>query len=539
MYLPGYSSHFAKSLVETLNKSLLRRLAARGKSTAEEPLREFDGQIERFFCEVLGIRCWSKMREIIRAYEDPEIKEIYIVACHGVSKTMTLAGLVDYHFSVKGSSVFTTAPTKRQVNELLWKQIRINRMKAATGYRLPGRVFSTPKMRVKNRPDWTSDGFSPKDQDSAQGPHQDNLLIAVDEAAGVPEWLWTAIKGWMTNPGCKLIAIGNPAMKDSYFRRQFFQALGRKGTIAIYINAHDSPNVSTWEDGTLKKPEEREDPIPGLASDQWLEDRAEEWGKDSPDYQMKALGKWLDSVDDRAIPMTWIWESFRLTDQLLRNGQLVIGDPDKVALDVARTGVDKCALGALRGRLVSVDKYWHEPDAMKTAEELHHFVASCPEDNKPESAAVDINAVGGPVADRANQLKKLHPTLWGRCRIKPIDWSAAPDDPKSAKNLVAELYLRLRRNLDPDKKETDRVLLPTEAMLAKVGLTRNQLAAQLNARKCHWDEYNIFHVESKKEMRKRQKELKGATSPDVADMIAALMDKRQKRRMKFAGGKAA
>ena len=515
------------------------RLAARGRASGDEPLKEFDGQIERFFSEVLGIKCWSKMREIIRAYEDPEIKEIYIVACHGVSKTMTIAGLAEYHFSVRGRSVFTTAPTSRQVNDLLWKQIRVNRMRADKTVKLPGRVLQTPKMRVKNRPDWSGDGFSPKDQDSAQGPHQDDLLILADEAAGVHEWLWTAIKGWMTNPGCKLIAIGNPAMKDSYFRRQFFQSLGRKGTVAIYINAHDSPNVSTWEDGTLKTPEEREEYIPGLASDEWLAERAEEWGKDSPEYQMKALGKWLESVDDRAIPMTWIWESFRLTDQLLRNGKLVVCDPSKVSLDVARTGNDKCALGALRDHLVTVDKYWHEPDAMKTAEELHHFIASCPANNKPESAAVDINAVGGPVADRANQLRRKHKELWGRCRVKEIDWSSTPDDPKSAKNLVAELYLRLRRALDPDRKEADRLLLPTEAMLAKVGLTRNQLAAQLNARKCSWDEYNIFHVESKKEMRKRQKELKGATSPDVADMIAALMDKRQKRKMKYAGSKAA
>lgn len=539
-----------------LSKSLLRHLQGRAKKNeGPKPIEAYQGRFRDFLWDAFEICTWSKMEEIAEAYEDPTVQEIYIVACHGVSKTMTTAALAEYHCSVMGYPVYTTAPTSRQVNDLLWNQIRTNRVEAQSRLKLPGRILETPEIKFGKDKRWTAKGFVPKDQNSAQGPHLDNLLILVDEAAGVPSWLWVAIKGWMTNPNNKLIAIGNPNTEESYFREQFHSQLGRPGTRAIYINAHHSPNVTTHKDGTPKKPEELEKtrkPIPALVSDRWLLERQNDWGIDSIDYQTKALGEWPEKVDDeRAIPMAWILAGFERTDKAIREGRLKIDEEavTKLALDVARTGKDKCALGSLRGRYAQIDRYWDEPDTMQTALVGHLMVGNC--NPKPLWLAIDGNAVGGGVVDRANQLRKEHPEIWGSCAVNEIDWGSTKADDKAKKKKtskqrptserhtktnVARLYHRLRRLLDPKRPEEELLYLPTEASLKRVGLTRVQFAAQLNARKCWWDEFGAFHVESKSAMKDRTKKMEGASSCDCADVLAMLTDDVviKKRGLRFA-----
>lgn len=527
-------------------------------ASPDQALSEYVGRPFDFFREVFDITGWSKMREMVDAYEDPDIEETWVAACHGVSKTMSYALLAEYHVNVMGYPCVTTAPTLRQCNDLIWQQMRDNRERAKERVILPGRILdSTPNMKGGVNRCWA---FVPKTQDSSQGIHLDNLLVIVDEAAGVPDWLWKAIVGWVTNPGCQLVGIANPNTHLSYFRSQFFELRGKTNpdgkliSRAIEISAHDSPNVTTWECGRKKTEDELEvleRPIPALASDKWLEKCAREWGRDSLDYWMKALGKWPDSVsEERAIPMTWILAGFARTDAAIRDGRLDPDAPmDKIAVDVARKGSDFNCRGSLRLRYVQVDRYWNEPDTTKTDEDIHHTVSEA--EPKPVSVAIDGNAVGGGVVDNANKNKRNHPKLWGRCEVIEIDWGATPTDEKRKRKrkkrstkeqhtltVVAALYYKLRRALDPSRPEEDLLYLPTEESLRRAGLTRDQYAAQLNARKCWWDEFNRFHVESKSKLKERTAEMKGATSCDAGDMTAMLMEtQKQKRGLRFASSK--
>lgn len=485
----------------------------------EQPLSHFDrpGGFREFCTDILRLGWWSKMEELARAYEDPNIKEIFVPACHGVSKTTTAAALTEFHFSCKGFPVTTSAPTARQVNGLLWRQIRINRLNAKI--KLPGKVQQTPNMVVPGRPDWFALGFTTSKPDSAQGAHQDNMLIIVDEAAGIPRWLWTAIGGWTTNPGCKLIAIGNRSTEENYFEERCDR--GSSDSVAVIpIGAHDSPNVTYWECGTPKTEEEREPEITGLASDDWIEEKGYEWGKSSVEYQLKVLGRRMSKEDRRAIPRGWIEEGIeRGNRDVLENG-MPLYRVDKEALDVARQGKDHNALAGLRQNRVLIRRYWQSPDTTNTVNDVAADIGE--REYKSRVLIVDCNGVGGPLFDRFCELRKMFPGKWGHCVPTPLDWGKASPEPERAHFLVAWLYLQLRKSLSPDVPESERLILPSEAELAAVGLTKQVFIDQLNARECWWDDKQRFNVQSKSSLVQGKKGKRLRASPDIADAVAML-----------------
>lgn len=460
------------------------------------------------------------------ALHSPDVDEVYVTACHGVSKTMTAAAGAEHWLSACGWPFVSTAPTSRQVNDLLWRQIRINRMNA--NRQLPGKIQLTPNIVVPGRPDWFGTGFTTDKPDGAQGPHRDNLLVIVDEAAGIKDWLWTAIKGWITNPGCKILAIGNPNTLHSTFRAQFFEFLGQLGKATVRISCYDSPNVTRWKCGRKKTADEQEDPIPGLADDKWVDARKAEWGESSVEWRCKGEGEWIEDEDGKCLPMVWIVESINRAEQLAKKEGIPPYEPAKEALDVARKGKDHNALVGLDGNRVLIRRYWDEPDTMKAAKEVAVDVKE--RKVKPLQLAVDENAVGGPVLDRLQELKREDPSGWGDCEIVGIDWGSESPDKKKAVNLVSWLYRELRRLLNPATPLEDRLILPTRAEIEAAGISVKKFCAQLNARGFEYDENLRFKVESKKSVEKTARERGGEKSPDIADALAATLFKGKKKR---------
>ena len=72
---------------------------------------------------VLGVRLWSKQKEIVRAVRDEP--RVAVRAGHNVGKSFVAACLALWFlYSFRPSKVVTTAPTWRQVREILWREIR-------------------------------------------------------------------------------------------------------------------------------------------------------------------------------------------------------------------------------------------------------------------------------------------------------------------------------------------------------------------------------------------------------------------------------
>lgn len=504
--LRNYQKSSSDRLRELVSESLTEVYAGDNA----QPLTEYKNRPLAFFREIWGIELWGKQLEILYKIYGPAgcdftldipgtpengWDETWVTAGHGVGKTFFVSLLAEYHFSVLGYCVLTTAPTSAQVHDLVWQQgLATNRLKAEQrGFKLPGRLLETDVIKIAGRPDWYCKGRSTDKPERAQGRHVDNLLIILDECAGVPRPMVNAYKGYFTNAGVKMVGIGNP---NSDLTSPFAEACHeRRGDVGVVeIDCHECPYVAQ----------------------KWIDARKKEWGEGSYEYLTKVLGRWPKDSDSKIIPMDWIKAARDFWFELE-------ADPDDwielTALDVAREGADKNAFVYLKGQKAYVWRYWDQPRTDLGAAEVFADLRSLA--RKPRRLMVDANAVGGGAVDSLRGLMEESPSALGDCELVPVDWSGAADDPKQFNRKIDELYWRLRLRLNPEGDRSQRIAIPPDSVLTAMGinLTFDKIAGQLNARKYHINGKGRIQVESKKELRKRK-----VPSPDVADAIALLMD---------------
>ena len=119
----------------------MKRPANLDEARAVAAIMEASRRDPNFYVEnVIGDRLWDKQQEVLRAIAKNRI--VTVASCHGIGKTH-LAARAAHQFlnTYKNSYVVTTAPTFRQVEELLWRQIRAVHKKSAMAR--SGRLLKT------------------------------------------------------------------------------------------------------------------------------------------------------------------------------------------------------------------------------------------------------------------------------------------------------------------------------------------------------------------------------------------------------------
>ena len=243
-----------------------------------------------------GIHWWSAQREIAASVEAN--KRTTVRAGHGVGKSYTAAGLaawwVDTH---PDGIVVSTAPTKDQVHAILWEEIR-----ALHGrLRLPGNIGLDDRWQIGGR----LVGFGRKPPDAAAGSDFDpstfqgihrtgGVLVILDEAGGLPAWLWTAAETITTTENSRLLAIGNPDNPGSRFAEVC--APGAAGWAQQKISVYDSPNFT----GETVPPEV----AAALTPRSWADERADDWGPDDPRYLSKVLAEFPSDHPQQVVPLS-------------------------------------------------------------------------------------------------------------------------------------------------------------------------------------------------------------------------------------------
>ena len=92
-------------------------------------VRELQERPELFIEHVLGAKLWEKQIQIANGLNDHRI--VAVRSCHGSGKTFLAAQLALWWLYTRPfSTVITTAPTGRQVTDLLWKEIRKSHKRA-------------------------------------------------------------------------------------------------------------------------------------------------------------------------------------------------------------------------------------------------------------------------------------------------------------------------------------------------------------------------------------------------------------------------
>lgn len=348
---------------------------------------------EKFVSEILGIRLWSGMKMVIDAVWNN--KRTSVRACHGISKTITAAAVaVTFLNLYEDAVVITTAPTHRQVEALLWKEIRA--IYAKKGKHLRGRCLQTD---IKTSQDSYMIGFATDQPVSLEGFHAPHILWILDEAKGLPQWVYDAVEGSFTGGFVRVLELSTTdgAEQQGPFRQHHTR--GRDVWKCIQFSAFDSPfvgpdefpeysskrNMDLYDFGKpLDKPEWPVDLTTEIqiTSQEDILEKERDWKEKRTDlWVTKVFGEFSLSSEDNVIPLDWVMSAV--------NASVVQTDyEESYGLDIARMGSDRCVLTSKIGKEFQPQECWGK---RKFPYSAGRVLKSC---DRESVIKADINGLG-------------------------------------------------------------------------------------------------------------------------------------------------
>lgn len=447
--------------------------------------------------DIFGSTLWDHQEQILNAVRDHP--KVAWRSCHGIGKTYVCARLVMWWlFSFPYSIVITTAPTWRQVEDLLWKEIRSCYHNSAVD--LGGQLAPSAAQLAIDGKEWVAIGLSTNDSNRFQGYHSEHLLVVVDEAAGVAEEIFEAIMGVLTSAHCRLILIGNPTDIGGQFYRAFRTEGWKTGKTAAW----DTPNFTkfgitrddiinnTWETKAPRKDNGDFDwPRPWLITPKWAYDAYLEWGASHPAWFARVEGDFPEQGEYNVVPLSWIEMAQDRWEDAAPTGQPILG------VDVARGGMDKSAIAARVDNKITFIQTFSGLDTQQLAGEVIRIYREM----DARVANVEANGLGVGVVD---ELKKHRSSGIVVNEVNVSTRSEILDKMGNRlyANLRSELWWTLRQALDP--KGDMLLALPPKA---------SSLAADLSAPK-----YDLSSGYTQVELKEKTKARLGR-SPDEADAV--------------------
>src|SRR5262245_16140261 len=250
-------------------RRLRRRLAATPAVLPEH--RRYAGRPVEYAREVLRIDTLTpEQEEILPLVHVPPYK-VLIPSAHDVGKSFLCAILVNYWFdSFDPSVVLTTAPTSRDVRDVLWTEIRLQRARAE----LP-MPFTGPTIPyMGDSPEHFAKGFTAARGEMFKGRHRRRMLFVFDEANEIEPAYWTTTKT-MHDPadGHAWVAPYNPVTSTSQAYQENIACDDCDGEPRWHrrrLSALKHPNILAELKGQKR-------PIPGAVSLEMINGLVKEW----------------------------------------------------------------------------------------------------------------------------------------------------------------------------------------------------------------------------------------------------------------------
>ncbi len=452
----------------------------------------YTGNPQGFIKDVLNITMWSKQEEIIRSV--PDNRFTVVESGHGIGKSLGVAALTCWWLTTyeEEAVVITLAPTHKQVASIMWRYIRHLGRKS----RLPGIIFETPRWDIA--PNRYGEGLSPRkaskeDMATLQGYHSKNLLVIMDEAAGLPRLVFEGVVSLCVGENNRVIAIGNPIEKSG----PFYEAANSKTWHHIRISCLEHPNVV-----------QNKEIIPGAVSRIWVEDMIRDHCNPYKDpnfaievtnamsdielegvcppgafvwnrviyvpngvFEAKVLGRPPDEASDQLIALSWV-EAAKQWDYL-SEGERILG------LDPARYGGDYATMALRQGNKVHWVKRKRPITSDPSGElagwlkvEMDRLGYGC-------WGFIDEIGIGAGVLDSAKRVG---------LNVRGVSFSKRARQNRRFANTRAELWWRVR-----EKLQKHELGLPDDDMLA----------GDLTAPKFSYDDLGRILIEDKDDIRKR------------------------------------
>lgn len=261
--------------------------------------------------DVLGATLWSKQVEV--ALSIVHNKNTMVAAGHGVGKSFLTAVLacwwIDTH-PVGEARVLSTAPTTAQVRGIVWREMQLLHRTSRKRYdeyrravklgestqglpdhKLPGYITSSATWKSDDNLELGSGRTPPRGRegDAFQGIHGGVFAIA-DEAVGVSKDMIDTLMNNTTADDDRSLMIANPTNPTSEMGQIWNDPKRAARWARITISVLDSPHF-TDEGADLP-----DSVMKYLTNQKYVNEKREEYGEDSANYQARVLGRWaLDS----------------------------------------------------------------------------------------------------------------------------------------------------------------------------------------------------------------------------------------------------
>lgn len=355
--------------LDTFDDVLARLIVAqtRVSTLVKWPSKKYRDDPVAFFREILGVEPWSRQIEILEAIRDH--KRVAVKAGHKISKSHALAGIALWFYcSYPDARVIMTSTTSRQVDDILWRELRMMRARcglcvtckkenarrqelrangelADEDIEVPcehsawidGDIGEMARTGLKSNDFREVKGFTAREAEAVSGISGTHLLYLLDEASGIKPEIYEAIEGNRAG-GARVALFGNPTRTSG----EFYDAFNSKARFysTHTISSEETPNVVYGDDDSRA--------IPGLAGREWIAEKEEEWGRDSALFLVRVLGLFVELEEGKIFSIHTIAEAEARWHDTLFAGRLRFG------LDVAGTGpsADETVWAPIRGKRV-------------------------------------------------------------------------------------------------------------------------------------------------------------------------------------------
>jgi hypothetical protein len=342
--------------------------------------------------------------------------------------------------------------------------------------------------------------------------------VIIDEAAGVSEETFRAVRSILTGTGAKLLIIGNPTSMSGTFREAFHDKSDRWHTITI--RADETPNFTAY--GITREDMERNTwrekvtgpmPYPALIDPEYVSIEIEENGVDHPDVKARVWAEWPTEGAHTLISISDV-DRAADADEWNDAGGYFAG------VDVARFGSDETVISLRKGELLIGWRAWSNADEDASADVIEEFFrdvrSSYPEIGDPGKSVeirVDVTGLGGGLA---TILKSRG------YKVVEVNFAGASSDSEKWPNIRHEMWWQLAKRFEDGRIKSPHAIDPK---------LRSQLSDIKYTYRGRW---TMPYIESKEEATKR-----GRKSPDRAEsLMLAFANLPRKTRLPSVGMKS-
>ena len=357
-----------------------------------------------------------------------------------------------------------TAPTSHQLRDVLWKEI--SKWLKPNEFLSSFLTWQTERVFNREEPEkWfitartANIKGSPEEQsETLSGMHSKYMILAGDEASGLPMGIFTNLEATMTQEMNFCILISQGSRSTGYFFNTHNTDANR--WITLQWNSEESSNVTK----------------------EFVEGMREKYGKDSNMYRINVLGEFPSLDSDAFIPYDWVKNA--VERELITTSDM----PIIRAFDVGG-GKDKTVMVERTGPVVTSIQEYDSP----RLNEVRDWIMRQLSDDEYTRAYIDNIGIGASVFDEI-----VH--TYGFKRVETCDVREESSD-STCFRLRDELWQKTK-----DAFENGTIAIPdNEDLIGELTTIRfdNEDSTK-----------GLTKIESKKKLRER-----GLKSPNIADAL--------------------